>query len=160
MAETHEHERETRTTTESRTGIAGGISGLVAGIVMGIMLQMMMTPVIATAIPALYGVNGLTAGWIAHLFHSLVFGLIFAAVVVSIPSLREYVGTVTTSAGLGIAYGVIVWIVAAGIVMPLWLGAVGFPMAPPLPNFNPMSLVGHLVYGGILGGLFPIVNNR
>ncbi len=86
---------------------------------MGIMLQMMMTPVITMAVPALYGANGLTAGWIVHLFHSLVFGLIFAAVVISSPSLREYASTVPTSAGLGLAYGVIVWIVAAGIVMPI-----------------------------------------
>jgi uncharacterized membrane protein YagU involved in acid resistance len=160
MAETHEHERETKTTIESQTWITGGISGLVAGIVMGIMLQMMMTPVITTAIPALYGANGLVAGWIAHLVHSIVFGLIFAAIVVSIPSLRGYADRLTTSAGLGIVYGVLVWIVAAGIVMPIWLGAVGFPMVPPLPNFNPMSLVGHVVYGVILGGLFPLLRNR
>lgn len=34
--------------------------------------------------------------------------------------------------------------------MPLWLSAVGFPMAPPFPNVafpgTVLSLVGHIVY--------------
>lgn len=127
---------------------------------MGVMLQVLMTPVIETAIPALYGSDGLVVGWVAHLFHSLVFGLLFVAVVLSSRSLRRYSGRVTTSAGLGIGYGVVVWIVAAVIVMPIWLSAVGFPEAPPLPNFDPMSLVGHVVYGAILGALFAVVRNR
>lgn len=160
MAETHEHERGTGTPTATNTWVAGGISGLIAGVVMGAMLQTMMTPVITTAIPALYGANGLVAGWVAHLFHSVVFGLIFAAAVVAVPSLSAYADRVPTSAGLGIAYGVLVWIVAAAIVMPIWLSAVGFPGAPPLPNVNPMSLVGHVVFGVVLGGLFPVVRNR
>lgn len=121
---------------------------------------MMMTPVIAMAIPALYGATGLVAGWIAHLFHSVVFGLIFAAAVGSIGSLDAYADRVSTGAGLGIVYGVIVWVVAAAIVMPIWLSAVGFPGAPPLPNFNPTSLVGHVVYGVVLGALFPLLRSR
>jgi len=160
MAETHKHEAGTSASTETNTWVAGGVSGLIAGVVMGFMLQMMMTPVITTAIPALYGANGIVAGWIAHLFHSVVFGLIFAAAVASVPSLSNYADRVTASAGLGIAYGVLVWIVAAAFVMPIWLSAVGFPGAPPPPNFNPMSLVGHVVFGIILGGLFPVVRNR
>nr|WP_318247899.1 hypothetical protein [Saliphagus infecundisoli] len=35
--------------------------------------------------------------------------------------------------------------------MPVWLSTVGFPMAPPVPNFDPTSLVGHAVYGLVLG---------
>lgn len=139
---------------------AGAIGGLVAGVVMGGMLQMMMTPVITKAIPALYGMDGMVMGWVAHLFHSLIFGLIFAGIVMATPQLRGYADKVTTSTGLGIAYGVIIWVVAAAIVMPIWLSAVGFPGAPPLPNFNPMSLVGHVVYGALLGVLFPLVHQR
>ena len=37
--------------------------------------------------------------------------------------------------------------------MPIWIGAV-LPMTPPVPNVNPMSLVGHVVYGGVLGLLY------
>lgn len=123
------------------------------------MLQMMMTDVIAMAIPALYGQSGIAAGWVVHLFHSVVFGILFAAVV-STTSLRRFAETWSTGAVLGLAYGVLVWVVAAAIVMPLWLGAVGFPQVPPLPNFNPQSLVGHLVYGLVLGVGYAIVQRR
>lgn len=118
---------------------------------MGVMLTVMMTPVIASGIPALWGLEGLAAGWVIHLFNSAVLGVAFAV-------LAGAVGVETDlprSAGLGIAYGVVLWVVLAAIVMPIWLGAVGFPGTPPLPNFNPLSFVGHLVYGVVLGAAYP-----
>lgn len=154
--------------TETETGavaversnwVAGGAAGLVAGLVFGAMLQMMMTDVIAIAIPALYGLSGITMGWVAHLFHSVVFGVVFVAIV-STTSLRRFAETWSTGAVLGLAYGVLVWVIAAGVVMPLWLGAVGFPQVPPLPNLNPQSLVGHLVYGLVLGVGYALVQRR
>ncbi len=38
--------------------------------------------------------------------------------------------------------------------MPVWLSAVGSPANPPLPNVNVMSLVGHVVYGAVLGVVY------
>jgi len=131
----------------------GIVSGLVGGVVMGAMLTMQMTPVIQNAIPAMYGLSGLAAGWGAHLFHSAVLGLVFAAGLKAVPSLADTRGK---SIAAGVAYGVVLWVVLAALVMPVWLGAVGFP-APPLPNLNPMSLVGHVVYGAVLGAAFPSV---
>ncbi|UWG48926.1 putative membrane protein [Halanaeroarchaeum sp. HSR-CO] len=160
MAETHTQEQVTGIAQQRNVWVTGGVSGLFGGVAMGVLLQMMMTPVITTAIPAMYGTNGLVAGWIIHLFNSVVFGLAFAGAVVYLPGLSDYADRVTTSTGLGVAYGVLLWIGAAAIVMPIWLGAVGFPNAPPLPNFNPMSLVGHVVFGAILGALFPALGNR
>ncbi len=43
--------------------------------------------------------------------------------------------------------------------MPVWLSAVGSPANPPLPNFNPMSLVGHVVYGAVVGATFPALRD-
>lgn len=151
-------ETTTQTISEPEYGSAwkgGVIAGLFGGIVMGIMLTMMMTPVIQHAIPALWGLDGLAAGWIIHLLNSAVFGLIFATLAVA-AGVKESVGK---SAGLGIAYGVAIWVVAAVIVMPIWLGVVGFPDAPPLPNLNVQSLVGHIVFGVITGAVFPYVRN-
>lgn len=146
-------------TIEQSKLAAGGAAGLAAGLVFGVMLMMMMTPVIAMAIPALYGLSGLAAGWVVHLFHSVVFGLVFAAIV-STTSLRRFARKWSTGAVLGLAYGALVWVVAAALVMPVWLGVVGFPQVPPLPNFNPQSLVGHLVYGLILGVGYALVQRR
>lgn len=140
--------------------MAGGISGFVGGVAMGFMLQTMMTPVITTAIPALYGLNGLAYGWLIHLFNSVVFGVVFAIGVTAIPSLRGYADSMVGSTGLGVVYGILIWIGAAAILMPIWLSTVGFPGAPPLPNFNPMSLVGHVVFGLVLGALYPLLWNR
>lgn len=108
------------------------------------------------AIPALWGLQGGTVGWVIHMANSAVFGVVFAALL-TVPGLRRYADSVPTSAGLGAVYGVVLWIVAAGFVMPIWLSAVGFPMAPPIPNFDPMSMVGHVVFGVILGAVYPAV---
>ncbi|NBB86234.1 MAG: hypothetical protein GVY12_08475, partial [Bacteroidetes bacterium] len=40
-------------------------------------------------------------------------------------------------------------LILAVLVMPLWLQAIGFGMAPPFPNLGAgtiMSLIGHLMY--------------
>jgi hypothetical protein len=148
------HQTETETTLEASQ--AGVVAGLVGGFVMGIMLTMQMTPVIENAIPALWGLSGGLAGWVVHMSNSAVLGVVFAAIA-SAGALREYADSTGTSTALGIAYGVVLWVVLAAIVMPIWLDAVGFPMAPAVPNFNPMSLVGHVVYGAVLGAVYPML---
>jgi hypothetical protein len=130
---------------------AGLVGGIVGGTVFGAMLTMMMTSVIEMAIPALYGIAGPAglAGWVIHMANSAVLGVVFGALVGA--SALSDTGKL---AGAGLAYGVVLWVVLAAIVMPVWLSTVGFPMAPPLPNFNPMSLVGHAVYGVVLGVVY------
>ncbi|WP_276299622.1 histidine kinase [Halorussus lipolyticus] len=139
------------TSSEPVAWRGGALAGLVAGIVMGAMLTMQMGPVIEVAIPSMYGLSGLTAGWAVHLFHSVVLGIVFAG----IASIASGVDSVGRSALLGLVYGVGLWVLLAAFVMPVWLGAVGSLADPPLPNFNPLSLVGHVVYGLVLGLAFP-----
>ncbi|MEF8781353.1 MAG: histidine kinase [Haloferacaceae archaeon] len=134
-------------TTTWKTGVLGG---LVGGVVFGAMMTVMMPDVIQGAIPAMYGLSGGGAGWFLHMSHAAVLGVAFAAAVEAKPSLASGVGT---SVGAGVVYGVILWVVLAAIVMPLWVGAVT-PAEPPLPNLNVQSLVGHVVYGAILGGVY------
>jgi hypothetical protein len=145
---------ETETAVRRETGTVDWTSAVLAGvgggIAMGLMIQFVMG--IMPVIGALYGVPGLAAGWVAHLVHSVVFALVFAAVV-SRPPLSEYAESTASAAGLGLAYGVVLWLVAAAVVMPIWMGLVGLP-SPGVPNLNPQSLVGHLVYGVLLGGLY------
>ncbi|PSP54666.1 histidine kinase [Halobacteriales archaeon QS_1_67_19] len=138
--------------TENVAWKGGALAGLAGGVVMGAMLTVQMTPVIEVAIPSMYGLSGMAAGWVAHLFHSIVLGVVFAGIAGAAP---QYATSTGRSTALGIAYGVALWIVLAAIVMPIWLSAVGSPASPRLPNFNPMSLVGHAVYGAVLGAAFP-----
>lgn len=125
------------------------VAGLVAGVGMGLLLQ-----AFTGAIPiigALYGVETMAVGWITHLFHSVVFGVAFAAAL-SRPHLARIAGTPARTVLLGVGYGVLLWLFAAGVAMPIWLNAVGTPA--PIPNLQPMSLLTHVVWGAILAATF------
>ncbi len=136
-----------------KAGVAGGLAG---GLVFGAMMSMMTPGVLEMGIPAMYGIEGPAGGigWVIHMFHAAVIGLGFAAIASLKPDLSHSTGT---SLGVGAGYGLLVWIALAVIVMPIWLGAVGFPGAPPLPNIGVESLVGHVVYGAVLGAAYPFV---
>jgi uncharacterized membrane protein YagU involved in acid resistance len=134
----------------SSPGIAAAIgSGLVAGIVMGFISQALtgLLPVIGS----LYGVSDPLVGWITHLFHSVVFALLFAA---GYTHLREQVPAGRLSAGglLGAGWGIALWFVAAGVIMPLWLRLLGD--SPPVPNLAALGLLAHVVWGVTVGLLY------
>lgn len=130
----------------------GAVAGLVGTIVFGLLHQVVLGDmVIQMVIPALHGIQGpaLGIGWAFHPFHGVVIALGYVAIV-EYSGLSPYAHRLGSSIGLGIGYGVLITIVLAVIVMPLWLSTVGFPRAPPFPNLTVpgtiMSLVGHTVY--------------
>ena len=115
---------------------------------------------IKAAFPALYGLGpSLAIGWAIHLFHGAVLGVIYAAIV-SVGPLQKYSSRIGGGIVLGVLYGIVTTVALAWLLMPLWLGTVGFPKAPPLPNVSTNSLVGHLVYGIGLGVLYPVLSQR
>jgi hypothetical protein len=146
---------ETDTIMKRGTGLkdwqAGVAGGVVAAAVMAALIVAMNPPTIAAAIPALYGLSGGIAGITVHVAHGAVLGVAFAALLRFAPIPDDSAAAVV---GTGLAWGVVTWITLAALVMPVWLGAVGFPKAPPLPNFAIPSLVWHVVYGGVLGVVY------
>lgn len=129
---------------------AGAVAGMIAGVVFGSLMMLLMSEVIEEMIPELWGIGpGIVLGGLIHLFNSVVFGLIYAAIA-GIDPIEPYANDLTTGTGIGVAYGLVVWLVAAAIVMPLWLGE-------PVPTIDPMSIAGHVVYGAILGALYPAI---
>ncbi|MFB6119253.1 histidine kinase [Halosegnis sp.] len=143
------------TATSIDTGISwqrGVLAGLAGGLAMtALMLAMGATPVIAGAIPGLYGLAlppNLLAGIVVHLSHGAVLGVVLAGLVSAI-DLDAAAAIVST----GVVYGVVTWLLLAALVMPLWLSAVGFAMAPPFPNFAPPSLLWHVTYGAVAGAV-------
>jgi len=128
------------------------LGGLAGSVVMAVvMVAMGATAVLAGAMPGLYTLAppaNPVAGLFVHLSHGAVLGVVFVAALnaAGVDDPRRVV-----AAGLG--YGVVVWVVLAALVMPVWLAAVGFPAAPPFPNFAVPSLVWHLVYGATLGAV-------
>ena len=132
--------------------VSGVLAGIAGSVVMaGAMLAMGAEPVLAVAIPALYALApppNVAVGLFVHLSHGAILGVVFLAALEAV-DVREPRRIVAAGAG----YGVLVWVLLAALLMPVWLGAVGFPDAPPFPNFAPPSLLWHLVYGVVLGAV-------
>lgn len=136
---------------------AGAVAGLVGSAVMAVLMLARMQGVLEQATPAMYGLSGpaLGLGFGIHLLHGAVFGLAFAVLVTKTP-VADVATTQGLTATVGLMYGVAVWLVAAVLVMPVWLGVVGFPNAPAVPNVQVQSLVGHVVFGVVLGLTYPL----
>lgn len=134
---------------------AGAVAGLLAGVVFGLMMQMMSapgpggssTPMMAM-VAQIVGSSNVAVGWLYHLFNSAVIGAAFGLLLGG-----RVGGSVRRGAALGAGYGILWWILGGLILMPLFLGMP--PLAPvrmaPMRPIAMGSLVGHLVYGVVLG---------
>lgn len=134
----------------TRAWLAGTVAGLVGGLAMGLVAP----AGTMAAIGSLYGQSTVLAGWVAHLAHSVVFALAFV-LVVRRTRLRQYTRTATGVTALGVAYGALLAVTTGAFVMPLWLNAVAAAGAP-VPNLTTNGIVGHLVYGLLLGGTYAL----
>jgi hypothetical protein len=132
-------------------------AALVAGVAFGLLMQMMTAPTpdggqmpVIAMIGQIVGSPTIGAGWLYHLFNSAVIGGIFGWLVGD--SAKSY----ASGLGWGAAYGFVWWIVGGLVLMPILLGMSPFAplMMPPMQMVAIGSLVGHLIYGVILGWLF------
>ncbi len=142
--------------TVSRSGdeseVAGAIAGFFAGAMFG---AMMSTTTMMENVAAMVGMESVAVGWVVHFAVSILVALVYVKVV-SIDRLVQYATRPSTGVGLGLGYGIVLWIVGVAFVMPLWLGFVT-PATPSVPNVDWMSFVGHLIYGVFLGTLYPLL---
>lgn len=139
---------------------SGAVAGFFATIAMGIAITLMDLETLRVAIAGLYGQEGnVVAGWLAHLIHGTVFGLLFAYVLTD-PGLAGITRWVWKTILAGIVYGLVLTVVGAGIIMPIWLNVVGFQTPPSFPNVTTASLIWHGIYGIILGAVFTILERR
>ncbi len=144
-----------------RSDIGNGIAaGLLGGLVFGIMMQMMNAPTpeggqmpMMVMVAKVVRSDSMTAGWIYHLFNSAVIGGIFGWL---LGNRSQRIGA---GLGWGALYGFVWWILGALILMPLFLGMPAFAplMMAPMRPVAMGSLMGHLIYGIILGGGFAIL---
>ena len=140
---------------------AGIVAGLIAGVVFGVMMQMMTAPTpnggkmpMMAMVAKVVRSDSIAVGWVYHLFNSAVIGAMFGWL------FGNRATSYGSGFGWGAAYGVIWWVLGALILMPMFLG---MPAFAPLKMMMPValgSLVGHLMYGVILGVLFARFRSR
>lgn len=147
----------------------GAVGGFIGSVGFGlIMMFIMPAPILEVAIPWMYGIESspqdpsYMAGWFFHLYHGVILGLTYVALVEH-KSIKQTINpySINGSIALGIIYGIVTTIIFAVILMPIWLGSVGFGGAPPFPNISvPGSIIGlfgHIVYAlglSLIYGIF------
>lgn len=143
----------------STTDVLSAVVAAVLGsITFGITMSLTMGEVLFTAIPGMYGLEGVSrttaifVGWAIHLSHGTVLGLIFGVAVTVVPECGERLRYGFLA---GVGYGVLLWIVLASFLMPFWVGR-AMPIDPPVPDWQFWSLLGHILYGTFLGLLIPL----
>ncbi len=128
-------------------GLFGGLAG---GLVFGAMMGMMgMLPMVGK----LVGQPSAGIGFIVHLVNSAIIGAGFAFVL----------GRLVTSIGSGLRYGLLYggawWLLGPLTLMPLFMGmglGVNWNLTAAV-NMLP-SMMGHLIYGAILGLSYAVLN--
>lgn len=131
----------------------GTVGGLLAGAVMGVTMQAMAG--IIPVIGALYGVQDPLIGWVTHEFHSVVFAMIFVTLLTGFPHRSK---SLKVRLGVALGFATFLWLVAAGIVMPIWLRLLGLDAS--LPDLTGAALVGHLAWGVTLAIVHHFLRTR
>lgn len=143
--------------------VAGIVGGLVGGVMFGTMMQMMTAPTpdggrmpVINMVGMIVGSPTAGVGWLYHLFNSAVIGAIFAWVL----GHRSY--NYAAGLGWGAAYGILWWVLGGLILMPVFLGMPAFAplMMAEMRMVGMGSLVGHLIYGLILGATYVAMTRR
>jgi len=136
---------------------AGTMAGVVAGVLFGVLMQMMTVPAengmrmpMMAMVAKVVRSDSIAVGWLYHLFNSAVIGAVFAV------ALGSRVRGFGEGAGWGVAYGVFWWVLGAQILMPLLLGMPTFASLrmAPMRMIAFGSLIGHIIYGLVLGLAF------
>lgn len=118
----------------------GALAGIIGGIPFGIMMGMMgMMPMIGM----LVRVENAFVGVLVHAAISAITGAIYGFFAVRFPLIWG------VAALAGIVYGVIWWVLGALVLMPALLGM--FQNIFVIGQMQWMSLMGHMIFGVVLG---------
>lgn len=129
--------------------VAGAGAGVVGGIAFGALMAMAgMLPMIGM----LVGREDALVGLGIHLLISATIGVIYGLLLGGVAAARR----AATGALLGAAYGFVWWILGPLVIMPTMMG-MGPQFGAAFSGMNVMSLMGHVIYGVILGVAFPFI---
>ncbi len=132
-----------------RLGAYGGIAG---GVVFGLMMaQMGMLPMIGKMV----GHPSAVTGFLVHLVISALIGASFATI------FDGFVHSKSSGLGYGLTYGAAWWFLGPLTLMPLMMGmGLGVNWNAAAASQMLPSLVGHLLFGAILGFSYAWLRSR
>lgn len=137
----------------------GAVAGAVAAGISALAITLLSPDVLSDQIAGLYSLQGsLVAGWIAHLVHGTVFGVVFAAILTD-PMVSAARKTPRRTVFAALVFGFALAFFGAGVLMPLWLEGVGVTDSPPLPNVTLLLMLWHGVFGAVLGMGFVMLDS-
>ncbi|WP_255191064.1 hypothetical protein [Natronobeatus ordinarius] len=155
---------------ESRYGwpIGGALGGVIGAAAFGLLLWLFDPEFVEVAIPGIYGIEatGIT-GWLIHLVHGAVLGMLFGFLVTRRPILGILRTDVETDAiagrgnwvrlvAAGFVYGLAIWAILPVTILPLWVEVFGAAAAGGFPTLVVESMLGHFVFGIVLGLVFAV----
>lgn len=146
---TFESKTQAQTTDITRALQVGVVSGLVGGSVFGVQMAVGgMLPMVASMI----GSQDVVLGFIVHLLISAIIGATYGLIAPRIPA------ALLVQVGAGVVYGIVWWVLGALIIMPLVLGM--GEMVLQVNEMALMSLVGHVIFGLIMGVSFVLLRDK
>ena len=130
----------------------GAYGGLAGGVVFGAMMGMMgMLPMIGKMV----GHPSAVTGFLAHLVISALIGASFVVL------FHDFIRGASGGLGYGLVYGGAWWFLGPLTLMPLMMGmGLGVNWNAAAASQMLPSLVGHLIYGAILGLSYGWFGNR
>ena len=149
--------------------IGGALGGAIGAAAFGILVWFSDPEIVEVVIPSIYGFDtGGAFGWAIHVLHGVILGVIFGFIItrqVVLGTLRTDVetdplagaGLTPRIVGAGFAYGLAVWAILPLLLLPAWAGVMGTDAAGQFPAAAVETMVGHVVFGAVLGLVFATV---
>ncbi|RQG99637.1 hypothetical protein [Natrarchaeobius oligotrophus] len=146
--------------------VGGALGGAIGAAAFGLLMWAVDPEVLAVAIPAIYGLDPVgVIGWGIHVAHGIVLGLVFGFVVTRETIVSVLKASPETDAlsrtnltlrviAAGFVFGLAIWAILPLLVLPVWLEAVGTQAAGDFPAIAVESLLGHVLFGTVLGIVF------
>ncbi|MDZ7702531.1 MAG: HAMP domain-containing sensor histidine kinase [Halobacteriales archaeon] len=129
------------------------VASMIAGVLWGVGSELLGGSV--AGIGVFYGTASPAVGWFTHQFHSAVFGFIYVGWLSLLPVERRT--SAAWAVGVGLVWSLALWVLAAGVVAPIWLRLLGIPAS--IPNLTASLFVAHVSWGISLG-LLTVVGYR
>lgn len=131
------------------------IAGFVATVVLSLLMLMksamglMPELDVVSMLSGMMG-SGLAIGWIAHFMIGVIFGGLFVLLLTCLPGGSRW--------PKGVVFGIGAWMLMMVAIMPM-AGARFFGMKPGMAA-PIMTLVLHVIFGAVLGGVYTALRNR